>query len=247
MSKLTIYTCVFGGYQGLPAPVPNWTDCEFVCFTDREDCNIPGWSIYFLETSEDSVTASRLPKLLPHRYLTKSEYSLYLDANIELTRNPFTELQPFFAERPFWAPAHFARSCIFEEALECLVLNRAKPDKLIQEMAKYRAMGMPNNFGMTENNILLRAHHDSRVIDVMEEWWRLFEGNTGRDQLSLPVALWITGFRAGTLPIHARIDKQINLFRYRPHMRDRDIGFTEKAMKKLRIESRRLKLRNLKF
>lgn len=243
MSKLAIYTCVFGDYQGLPAPVGAWTDCEFVCFTDKANLEVPGWLSYFLETSEDSVTASRLAKLLPHRYLTNSECSLYLDANIALTRNPFRELEPLLAERPFWAPAHSARSCIFKEAIECLILERADLDKLTVEMARYRAIGMPENFGMTENNILFRSHNDLRVIDLMEEWWRLFQGNTGRDQLSLPVALWTTGFNVGTLPA----DAGFSLFYHRPHKRDEGTDFIKKVTKKLRIEARRLQFRKLEF
>ena len=200
-----------------------------------------------MATSEDSITASRLPKLLPHRFLTDTEASLYLDANIAPNRNPIDELSPLLAKGPFWAPAHFARSCVFEEAVECLILERADPDKLTLEMARYRAIGMPENFGLTENNILLRSHNDPQVIDVMEQWWRLFEGNSGRDQLSLPVALWTTGFAVGTFSTDARVNNLRNLFRYRVHKRDEAPTLIKQATKKLRIEARRLQMRKLVF
>ena len=64
MKRLTVYTCVFGDYQGLLEPEDHWPDCDFVCFTDREDLASDIWSVRRLDLNYlERVVASRMPKI----------------------------------------------------------------------------------------------------------------------------------------------------------------------------------------
>lgn len=248
MKRLTVYTCVFGDYQGLLEPEHHWPDCDFVCFTDREDLASDIWSVRRLDlTHLEHVAASRMPKILPHRFLSDSDASLYIDANIRINKNPAEYFLPLLEEAHFWAPKHFARDCIFDEAKECVVLGRASVSSIIAEMHRYRSLGMPANAGMTENNILLRAHNHERVVDTMEAWWSFYEQGGGRDQLSLPVALMQSGGAVSHLETGSRAKGSGAILIHQHHERDMSRSLLNRILQKLLISWRRLQYRNMAF
>ena len=248
MTRLTVYTCVFGDYQGLLEPKHPWPDCEFICFTDRDDLVSDIWSVKRLDLNHlNIIAASRMPKILPHRFLSDSDASLYIDANIRINKNPAEHLLPLLKNTYFWAPRHFARDCIFEEAKECMVLDRASALRVVPEMSRYRALGMPAHAGMTENNILLRAHKHAHVIKTMEAWWSLYEQGCGRDQLSLPVALMQSGGEVSHLDAGSRAGGSDAILTHQHHERDISMSLLDRITQKLLISWRRLKYRTLVF
>ena len=51
---------------------------------------------------------------------------------------------------------------------------------------KLHRMGMPENYGLMENNLILRKHNDSFVKKISNDWWNAFShGIAKRDQLYL--------------------------------------------------------------
>ena len=84
MSSCVVYTSIFGNYddnieQKLP---PNW---DWKCFTEKNSL-----SLY----TDNNRNAKRF-KILPHRYLSEYEYSIFIDGNMtvkgdidELIENP---------------------------------------------------------------------------------------------------------------------------------------------------------------
>lgn len=248
MKRLTVYTCVFGDYQGLLEPEQHWPDCDFICFTDRKDLGSGIWSVRRLDLSHlGHVAASRMPKILPHRFLTDSDASLYIDANIRINRNPAEHFLPLLEDAHFWAPKHFARDCIFDEAIECVVLGRASASSVATEMRRYRLLGMPAHAGMTENNILLRAHNHEHIVETMEAWWSLYERGCGRDQLSLPVALMQSGGAVYHLEAGSREGGSDAILTHLHHERDTSKSLLDRIMQKLLISWRRLKYRTAAF
>ena len=242
MKTLTVYTCVFGDYQGLLDPVREWSDCEFICFTDRHDLHSDIWSIRRVQLSGvSSIKASRKPKILPHQFLTHSEASLYIDANIRINKNPAQYFLPLLETASFWAPKHFARDCIFEEARECVILGRALASEAISEVRRYHDLKMPPNAGLSENNVLLRAHNNETVIRAMEMWWSLYEQGCGRDQLSLPVALRQARASIYYLDASSRNESDEAILTHHHHKRDVNRSLLERIVKKLEILARRLK------
>lgn len=248
MNRLTVYTCVFGDYQGLLEPEHHWSDCDFVCFTDREDLASDIWSVRHLDLSHlGHVAASRMPKILPHRFLSDCDASLYIDANIRINKNPAEHFLPLLEDAHFWAPKHFARDCIFDEAIECVVLGRASASGVIPEMNRYRSLGIPAHAGMTENNILLRAHNHEHVVKTMEAWWSLYEQGCGRDQLSLPVALIQSDGAVSHLEAGSRAGGSNAILIHQHHERDMSTSLLDRIMQKLLISWRRLKYRTVVF
>lgn len=229
-------------------PREAWADCDFICFTDRSDLQSNVWTVKTLQLAGlDKIRASRRPKILPHCYLENSNASLYVDANIRIEKNPAAHFLPLLDTASFWAPRHFARDCIYDEAHECLVLGRVSAPDVTSEMTYYRALKIPSHAGLSENNVLLRAHRQQHVIDLMERWWSLFEQGCGRDQLSLPVALLQSDFMIRYLETSSRNMSDAAIVRHEQHGRDRSPSLWSRVRQKWAIISRRIKYRKLSF
>ena len=197
--KRVIYTVIVGGYDRLiePQPFPGW---DFVCFTDgrntglRATVGLSHWDVRPLDSKDlDVFRQSRLPKILPHRYLQDYDYSLYIDGNAKLLSDPTEMLEALdwpkmaVAEHPF-------RATVLEEIDECIRQNKAPHELLEAQRAAYVADGMPEDLKLLENNFLLRRHNDPDVIRLMDAWWEQMNTHSHRDQLSLPYVAWKQGF-----------------------------------------------------
>ena len=200
--KRVIYTVIVHGYDRLiePEAYPGW---DFVCFTDgkrtglRAKAGMSKWQIRKLESDGlDSFRHSRLPKILPHRYLAEYDYSIYIDGNARLLTDPTPKLDEMgwpdvaISEHPF-------RDTVLEEIDECIVQNKAPKELLEAQRQAYLDDGMPPGTQLLENNFLLRRHNDPKVIELMEGWWEQMNLHSHRDQLSLPYVAWKLGY-----PIH---------------------------------------------
>jgi len=83
-----IYTTIFGGYDDLVEPqfVPDGWD--FVCFTD-DDLESDIWKIIKVKTFyNDNTRNAKQFKVLPHRHLSKYDYSIFIDGNMTIRNNP---------------------------------------------------------------------------------------------------------------------------------------------------------------
>lgn len=197
--KRVIYTVIVGGYDRLIEP-PTYPGWDYVCFTDgkntglRAKTGLSKWDIRALDEEElDDFRISRLPKILPHRYLKDYEYSVYIDGNAKLLEDPALQLSamgwPDFAvsEHPF-------RNFVLEEIEECIVQEKAPRELLEAQRAAYLSNGIPKDLKLWENNFLLRRHNAPNVIALMDAWWEQMNTYSHRDQLSLPYVAWKLGF-----------------------------------------------------
>ncbi len=190
-NKLVVYTALFGDYDELVDPAENFDDCDFICFTDQKHLKSDIWEIQIIDKLDlPSNMMNRKYKILPHLYLSEYEWSLYIDSNIAILKNPIDLANKYLYKNDFVAPKHFARDCIYEEANACIILGKAKYNEIQNQMNEYRADGFPRKFGLSENGILLRRHNNEKVIKLMNDWWKEMNNKTQRDQLSLGYVLW---------------------------------------------------------
>lgn len=188
--KKVVYTAVFGDYDQVPAVNPEW-DCDFVCFTDNPDIVSAGWKVVIVPLNgEAPAQANRHYKMLPHEYLPNYECSLYIDGNIKILADPKPLFEKYLEESLIAIPKHQDRNCAYAEAILCIKGGRVDKDLVESQMARYSAEGFPKQFGMTENGIIFRRHHDETVMALMEAWWQEYCCGGRRDQLSLPYLIW---------------------------------------------------------
>jgi hypothetical protein len=200
MSRKVAYTVIIGKYDPL-IPVP-WNfriGWDLRCFTDQplqSDC----WKIIPVSNvgMEDRVFAKRI-KILSHAYVPDADLSIYIDGSMEIIGS----LNNFIFSSPIedWvAMQHRDRNCAYAEMDACIVHKRALPEQMQVQKDRYLEMGFPEKFGLFNNQVIARLN-SLKVAEVNETWWRLTESfATWRDQLTLPLAFWKSGFQPRVIP-----------------------------------------------
>jgi hypothetical protein len=219
MKDYVVYTAVFGNYAQRLYDIPrDNTDVDFVCITDNADLIANGWRIIFInEPEENPIYLNRKFKILNHIYFSNYRWSLYVDANIEIIGNPVRLFLKYISkDENLFIPLHNKRKCIYAEAIECISLGRGNTVEILKQIRDYKLNGMPPNYGLTENGILLRNNNEPVLNNIMNEWWNEFiKYKSFRDQLSLPYILWKTSCKINPLDETARNNNPF--FRYHFH------------------------------
>ena len=143
-----------------------------------------------IDDEKDFNVLNRKYKLLPHLYLSEYELSIYIDGNIKIINSLDRLIKNYLdSEIDFLAPIHPERLCIYEEVEKCFLINKISEKEKIWLIDLFKKDLMPINFGLTENNILIRRHNKIEIIELHNEWWKMYN-KARRDQLSLTYLLW---------------------------------------------------------
>ena len=204
LNRFVIYTSIVGPYNGL-LPQIQFPGVDFVCITDQ-DLKSKYWKIIQIPPSKDPARDSRKAKILPHLYLADYEYSMYVDGNCLVLRNPIPLIEKALEKHPM---AHFdhqnssdSRNCIYAEHQAILELyqktGRLKDDLTLmeQQINRFKKEGFPENFGLIKGGVLIRSHLDPKLIQVMEQWWEIVQTGSKRDQLSFNYVAWKNQFES---------------------------------------------------
>lgn len=225
--ELLVYTALFGEYDNLIEPSEKFLGCKFICITDRRDLKSEIWEIILITDLDlPGNMMNRKYKMLPNLFLKDLGKTLYVDANIKIKENPrfWIDKNP----KSIQIPVHFARDCIFDEAVE-VIKNKKAPEKIVQnQMSFYLNKGMPKKFGLFENNIIYRNYADPSVFSIMLEWWDQINKFSQRDQLSLMYVLWRNNYKVSSSRNGARGNK---FFSIRPHTNRKKSNNVEWALK----------------
>jgi len=192
---ITVYTVITGGYDSLhPTYWPG------VCLTDRKLKPAKGWTqrLIHLKSEVDLRRASRVPKMMPHRFF-KAEYSLYMDGNIRLLTDPQILVDRYLKHTDMALFPHPERKCIYHEAKKVIAYKKADAEQVKSQIAFYRSEGYPTNFGLTACWVILRRN-TPKVQKFGELWWEVYQKFAARDQLSFDYIRWRTGVKYFPLP-----------------------------------------------
>lgn len=195
-SKMVIYTCLTGGYDALLIPDFINSECDYICFTDDKGLIAKGyfgpWKIEPLHFSElNNSKNNRWHKMHPHLLFPDYQNSLYIDSNVNFRTGKVFEYIRSVPKKCFIAvPRHACRDCIYEEADFVVSHNIDTAENVNPLIEKYHNENFPEHFGMGENNVIFRRHHNSRCVQLMEEWWDIFNRYSKRDQLTLFYLFW---------------------------------------------------------
>ncbi len=196
-NKGVIYTCITGGYDNLIQHNYQDLNWDYICFTDNEDLlkqRVVGhWTIEPLRFSLlDNVRNARWHKTHPHKLLSKYEYSIWIDGNINITGSLlFDKAKKCINEnRILSVHQHPLRNCVYDEAIACMALKKDKKEIINTEIAVLKQLGFPENMGLNETNIMFRFHNHKKCIAIMEDWFEFIEKYSRRDQLSFNYVVW---------------------------------------------------------
>lgn len=215
--KIVVYTAIFGDYDTLKHPNYKIADADFVCFTDK-DITSDFYKIIRVNPKEKNPKLdSGYYKLLPHKFFSHYQYSIWVDGSMQLKFTSAQSLiEKYLTNRVNYATfVHPERDCIYDEANECIKLKRANREIVEKQIAGYKKDGFPKHFGLTANGIIIRKHNEPNVIKVCEDWWKEVSEKSERDQLSFNYVVWKNSFNINLIKENI-FDS--SLARYIPHL-----------------------------
>ncbi len=196
-STKVIYTCIAQNYDVLMQPYFISADWDYVCFTDDPDLlaqeDVGVWETRPMsDTLSSGTRTNRWHKMHPHILFPAYEESIYVDGNINILSDYFFGQ---IANRGplILLPQHFKRNCIYQE-IETLLKSRRISDEDKSLLRSHRRFleqeGFPEEFGLSENNLIYRKHHADLIVKLMREWWKMYDEYSSRDQTSLAYVFW---------------------------------------------------------
>lgn len=221
--RIVIYTALFGGYDLLVEPPRKYENCDFICFTDDKTLVSDIWDVVVVENVTDPVRANREIKFLPHKYVRRYEFSIYIDSNIRIINDPSNLVFENLKKEKICIPQHFERNCIYKEIKECLTLGKISSEEAIFLNTELTNDNYPQENGLGENNIILRRHNDPQVVYLMEKWWEFFIYGPKRDQLSLMYLAWKYNIKINLM--HESSRNKNKYFRYELHLSEQKLSF----------------------
>jgi len=193
MQKIVVYTAVTNGYDRIASN--RFRNCDFICFSDRNR-PIPGWDVRPLPFEHaDPVRTARAIKVLPHRFLSEYDISIWIDGNIRLLRNPVSLINRLDSHFPLHVFAHPERRTLSEELEACIRKGKDNPGILREQVRQYIIQGYSEGGNLIESGVLVRWHNDPSLAEAMELWFQEIKRYSRRDQISFPYVVWKTGLR----------------------------------------------------
>ncbi len=191
MNKTVIYTAIFGTRDKLTEPKFINKNCDYICFTDNTSFKSKVWDIRYCEPDPKltSLRNAKIFKILPHKYLSEYNVSLWIDGNktqyknIDLYLNYINDNEMVLLD---YDPPSPRIKGLYSEIEHCI--ERKYDD--IKTLQKQREFYKSENFIDDKKHIyycafLLRKHNTPNVIKLSEDWWNQICKFSKRDQVSI--------------------------------------------------------------
>ena len=197
--RIAVYTCVFGNYDAVREPFCHPNNIDYYIITDQPVSADSAWkpidlSPYLgLLAQKTNVEKNRWFKMHPHEIFPDYNYSIYIDGNV-VPVTDFTELVNRMGEpgiAMFW---HSYNNCVYQEAYyNRYSVKKISNEELEKHIAYLRQQKMPEDFGMTTCNVIVRDHRSELCRKLMDDWWHEFITHCRRDMISFPYVVWKNG------------------------------------------------------
>lgn len=224
--KAAVYTAVFGGYDAACFAEYQNQDLDYFYVSDVKPEGLPEY--YQWVNAGDLIPArvtspikrNRYVKMHPHLFLKAYPYSIYLDGNITVKGDLLEFLRRSGSRTGIGVFMHPMRECVYYEALSIVNFKRVNVEDVRRQMNRYFEEGMPCRYGLAEMPVIVREHMKKECVDVMETWWREFDRESQRDQLSFMYALWKNKFGLDDLASLGENVRQCGQIEFRGHIRE---------------------------
>lgn len=203
MNNICVYTCITRNYDKLLEPLVCSKNIDYICFTDDMCIKSRFWNVLSMPPDLRHLPImkqQRILKICAHRYLPEYQTSVWIDGNMQICK----DIQQFISEYdlqrcPLYVRIHPSRNCIYKEAKAVVQYRKADPSIVQKQIEKYKREGYPENIGLAETGVLLRAHNDMRCKMLCNAWAEEVLMYSHRDQLSFNYACWKRKFIPGIL------------------------------------------------
>lgn len=208
--KIVVYSCLFGDYEELKEPDVADPNVEYIIFTDNKDLVSKKWRIVVIENLSDNVRkASRLPKILPHKYLSDHDISIYVDASFYIMASDIVEMAIECLDgKDIALYEHKNRVCTYDEIRHVRSDPTRKVDGDIcdRHLEKLETEGFPEKYGLFENGLIVRRNTE-QIKQLNELWWSEYKNGAERDQFSFMYCVWKLGVDVNSISVGHEIRK----------------------------------------
>lgn len=200
MKRLAVYTAIFNHRDNFKEPPPG--NFDYVVFTD--DLPIPTKTRAIVKSIAkpvpgNPVRSARKIKALSHVFLPEYEYTVWMDGSVIMKKDIESYVEKSLQDSDIAVHEHPLRKCIYQEAEAVLGFGFEKKEIVQRVVDRYRAEGLPENYGLAATGVLFRKNHSSDVVRFNQAWWEEIEAHSQRDQLSFNYVMWKLGIRHGAL------------------------------------------------
>lgn len=199
-------TAVYDGYDTVKPVLPQRgpdgpLDVDWVFVTDREDtaaqAGAAGWrAVLHPRPGMHPNRAAKRPKFQPWKY-TGERSSVWVDGSYRIT-SPLFAAEALALADPIAQFFHPWRDCALAEAEFSQKLPKYISEPLMEQADTYRSIGFPKGWGLWATGVIARQHTD-QVMRFGDLWAVQVQRWTFQDQVSEPVALWVSGLRPANL------------------------------------------------
>ena len=196
-TELVVYTAIYGDRDLLWEPSWQADGVELVAFSDQPRSSDSWQTVTEPGRFSDPCRSAKWYKLHPQQLFPRAQASLWIDGSYLLVSDPRPTLDALKTDLGF--PVHPWRRCAYKEARVCIKWDKDKRSVIERQVARYRSVGFPENFGLVEANAIFRRHTEAtRRFDTL--WWQEIQHGSRRDQISLPFTFWRLGLPYDVLP-----------------------------------------------
>jgi len=191
MDSIVVMSACFGGYDTVCPPQVG--GARFMLFTDGEGC--PGWETRRVAPQPTPQRTARYCKVLAPGI--EADVIIWHDANLSLKVEPWVLVDEWLeGGADFALFRHPGPDCIYEEAAICKHKGKDRPEIIDRQMARYRAVGLPEHCGLGETTVLARRN-TSLAQRFAAAWWSQIRDGSVRDQLSFDYVRWVLSQQTG--------------------------------------------------
>ena len=213
--KIVVYTAITGNYDDLIEPEVTNSLIDYVCFTNDIHLRSKKWNIEILKDSSiDDIRLARKVKLFPECFFDRYDISIWVDAKYHIKDNLLEYASDYLRESGMVIFPHPERNCIYDEAAECIHLNKGVKKDIIRQISAYYAEGYPFENGLYESGCIVREHNNDFIKMIMSKWWEQICVFSYRDQLSFPYICWKNGFLPDICDMDINDNKYLKTIRH---------------------------------
>lgn len=194
--KIVVYTCIIGNYDCVKEPIGEYSNIDYVCFTDNKK-NIhknTRWMIKEIPSSinfDNNTLINRYIKMHPYELFAEYDYAIYVDGNVKVCSYIGDYIERIGDRTGVAMYSHNSRECIYDEAAVCKLYRKGNKNLINQQINRYRQEGFPKKFGLYEATVFAVDIKNKNGQQILSEWWKEFIlSQSYRDQLSLPYIIW---------------------------------------------------------
>ena len=194
MRKVCV-TIIFGDYDNLKEPTFINDDWKYILISDKHHKS-KVWKTKIFK--DDKLTNKQKTGYVLSQLHKLIDYDIACVVGGQIQIN--TNLNNYLSDYDFTVTTHPSRSCVYDEAWACILLDKDNPKRIAKQMYSYSHEGLPQDVGMIQTGVTFRRN-TKEINNFCDKWWEEIKRGSHRDQLSFNYVNWKYPIRYNELPI----------------------------------------------